>query len=62
VKRAESRCCGIQQAEIYAGDAASMELYPSKEDPIGELPPFNSVLGTYILRGDMRTRTEKPSR
>lgn len=26
-----------------------MELYPSKEDPIGQLLPCNSVLGAYIL-------------
>jgi hypothetical protein len=45
----------VTKAEIYAGDAASMELYPSKEDPIGTLLPFNSVLGAYILRGDLQT-------
>jgi hypothetical protein len=49
----------VTKAEIYAGDAASMELYPSKEDPIGELLPFNSVLGAYILRGDMYTKAEE---
>lgn len=46
----------VTKAEIYAGDLASMEIYPSKEDhPIGQLLPFNSVLGAYILRGDMYT-------
>jgi hypothetical protein len=45
----------VTNAEVYAGDAASMELYPSKEDPIGQILPFNSVLGAYILRGDMYT-------
>jgi len=49
----------VTKAEIYAGDAASMELYPSKEDPIGELLPFNSVLGAYILRGDMYTKADE---
>ncbi len=46
----------VTKAEVYAGDAASMELYPSKEDPIGQLLPFNSVLGAFILRGDMYTK------
>jgi hypothetical protein len=32
-----------------------MELYQSKEDPIGQLLPCNTVLGGYILRGDMYT-------
>jgi hypothetical protein len=45
----------VTKADIFAGDAASMELYPSKEDPIGQILPFNSVLGAYILRGDMYT-------
>src|SRR6188472_162362 len=29
----------ITKAEIYAGDAASMELFPSEDDPIGQLLP-----------------------
>ncbi|MGH8065486.1 MAG: acetoacetate decarboxylase family protein [Candidatus Entotheonellia bacterium] len=49
----------VTKAEIYAGDAATMELYPSKEDPIGQLLPCNSVLGAFILRGDMYTKTEE---
>ena len=36
-----------------------MEMYPSKEDPIGELLPFNGVLGAFILRGDMYTKSEE---
>ena len=49
----------ITRADFYVGDAAGMEMYPSKEDPIGELLPFNSVLGAYILRGDMYTKAEE---
>jgi hypothetical protein len=50
----------VTQAEIYAADAASMELYPwSEEDPIGRLLPVNSVLGAFILRGDMHTNADE---
>ena len=49
----------ITKAEFFAGDAAGMEMYPSKEDPIGELLPFNGVLGAFILRGDMNTKSEE---
>jgi hypothetical protein len=47
------------KAEIYAGDAPNMELFSSKEDPIGQLLPCNSVLGAFILRGDMYTDTNE---
>jgi hypothetical protein len=47
------------KAEFYAGEAAGMEMYRSKEDPIGELLPFNGVLGAFILRGDMYTKSEE---
>jgi acetoacetate decarboxylase len=49
----------ITKAEIYAGEAASLELYPSKEDPIGQLLPYNAVLGAFILRGDMYTKSDE---
>jgi hypothetical protein len=49
----------VTKAEIYAGDAAGMELYPSQEDPIGQLLPCNAVLGAYILRGDMYTKADE---
>ncbi len=45
----------VTKAEIFVGENVSMELYPSKEDPIGQFLPFNSVLGAYILRGDLQT-------
>ena len=49
----------VTRAEIYAGDAAAVELYPSKEDPIGELLPCNMVLGAFVLRGDMYTNADE---
>jgi len=49
----------ITKATFYAGDAASMELYPLKEDPIGQLLPCNAALGAYIQRGDMYTKSEE---
>jgi hypothetical protein len=49
----------VTKAEVYAADAASMELFPSEEDPIGQLLPCNSVLGAFILRGDMYTKSDE---
>jgi hypothetical protein len=49
----------VTKAEIFAGDAASMELFPSQEDPIGQLLPCNSVLGAFILRGDMYAKADE---
>jgi hypothetical protein len=49
----------VTQAEVYAGDGATIELYPAKEDPIGLLLPCNAVLGAFILRGDMYTNAEE---
>ena len=49
----------VTKAEIYAADAASMEFFPSEEDPIGQLLPVNSVLGAFILRGDMHTKADE---
>jgi acetoacetate decarboxylase len=49
----------VTKADVYAGDAPSMELYPAEEDPIGRLLPCNSVLGAFILRGDMQTKTDE---
>jgi hypothetical protein len=49
----------VTQAEVYAGDPATMELYPSKEDPVGRLLPCNAVLGAFILRGDMYTNADE---
>jgi Acetoacetate decarboxylase (ADC) len=49
----------ITKAEFYAGDVAGMELFSSKEDPLGDLLPFNGVLGAFILRGAMHTKAEE---
>ncbi len=49
----------VTRAEIYAGDAATMELYPSNEDPLAELLPSNMVLGAFVLRGDMYTNADE---
>ncbi|HJY44774.1 MAG TPA: hypothetical protein VJ301_09125, partial [Propionibacteriaceae bacterium] len=49
----------VTNAEFYAADAASMEFFRSEEDPIGELLPVNTVLGAFILRGDMHTNADE---
>ena len=49
----------ITKADFYAGDAAGMELFSSKEDPLGQLLPFNGVLGAFILRGEMYTKADE---
>ena len=49
----------VTKAEVYAGDAASMELHTSAEDPIAEVLPCNMVLGAYVIRGDMYTKSDE---
>ena len=49
----------ITKADFYAADAASLEFFPSKEDPLDQLLPCNAVLGGFILRGDMYTKSEE---
>jgi hypothetical protein len=49
----------VTKGEIYAADAASIELYSSEEDPLGELLPVNAVLGAWVLRGDMDTNPQE---
>ena len=49
----------ITKADFYVGEAAGMEMYPWLEDPIGTLPPCNGVLGSFIIRGDMYTKSEE---
>jgi hypothetical protein len=49
----------VTKAETYPADAASMEFFRSEEDPIGQLLPVNSVLGAFILRGDMHTKADE---
>jgi hypothetical protein len=49
----------VTRAEFFAADAAGLELFTSKEDPLGQLLPCNSVLGAFILRGDMNTKADE---
>jgi len=49
----------VTKADIYAGNFAGLELYPSTEDPIGRLLPVNAVLGAFIIRGDMYTKADE---
>jgi Acetoacetate decarboxylase (ADC) len=49
----------VTKADIYAGNAAGLELYASTEDPIGQLLPVNAVLGAFIIRGDMYTKADE---
>jgi len=49
----------VTKAEFCAADAAAMEIYSSKEDPLAQILPCNAVLGAFILRGDMYTKSEE---
>ena len=49
----------VTKAEFYAADAANMEIFPSEEDPLSQILPCNSVLGAFILRGDMYTKSDE---
>ncbi len=41
----------ITKADVFAGENPSMELYPSKDDPIAQALPVNAVLASYIHQG-----------
>lgn len=45
----------ISQGAFYAASEVSLEFYPSKEDPIAQTLPVNSVLAGVILRADVMT-------
>ena len=49
----------VTKAEFFAVDATAMEIYSSKEDPLAQILPCNAVLGGFILRGDMYTKSEE---
>jgi len=49
----------VTKAEFFAIDAPALEIYASKEDPLAEILPCNAVLGGFILRGDMYTKSEE---
>jgi len=48
----------ITKAKVWAGIKPSLDLIPSKEDPIAQMLPINMVLASFILRGDMHTNPE----
>jgi hypothetical protein len=45
----------VSQGAFYAASEVSLEFYPSKEDPIAQTLPINSVLAGVILRADVMT-------
>ena len=45
----------VSEGAFYAANEVSLELYPSKEDPIAQTLPVNSVLAGVILRADVMT-------
>ena len=49
----------IDKARVYAGLDPSIDIIPSKKDPIAQKLPINMVLGAFILRGDMHTDPEQ---
>jgi Acetoacetate decarboxylase (ADC) len=42
----------VKKATFYAGEEASLEFYPSAEDPIAQQLPINMVLASVIMRAD----------
>jgi hypothetical protein len=45
----------VSQGAFYAASEVSLEFYPSKEDPIAQTLPVNSVLAGVILRAEVMT-------
>ena len=45
----------VSQGAFFAASEVSLEFYPSKEDPIAQTLPVNSVLAGVILRADVMT-------
>jgi hypothetical protein len=45
----------VSQGAFFAANEVSLEFYPSKEDPIAQTLPINSVLAGVILRADVMT-------
>jgi hypothetical protein len=45
----------VTDGAFYAASEVSLEFYPSKEDPIAQMLPINSVLAGVILRADAMT-------
>jgi len=47
----------ISSGAFYTADEASLEFYPSKDDPIAQTLPVNAVLAGIILRAEVMTTT-----
>jgi Acetoacetate decarboxylase (ADC) len=45
----------VSQGAVYAASDISLEFTPSKEDPIAQMVPVNSVLAGVVLRADVMT-------
>jgi hypothetical protein len=45
----------VSQGAFYTANEVSLEFYPSKEDPIAQMLPINSVLAGVIMRADVMT-------
>jgi hypothetical protein len=45
----------VSKADLYVGQNASLDFYPSKEDPIAQYFPIHTILATIIMRADVMT-------
>lgn len=45
----------VTEAEIFEGLDASLDIRASERDPIANALPINSILGSFIIRGDLFT-------
>jgi hypothetical protein len=45
----------VSQGAFFAASEVSLEFYASKEDPLAQTLPINSVLAGVILRADVMT-------
>jgi hypothetical protein len=45
----------VSQGAFFAANEVSLEFYPSKDDPIAQMLPINSVLAGVIMRADVMT-------
>jgi hypothetical protein len=45
----------VNKADLYVGQNASLDFYPSKEDPIAQYFPIHTILATIIMHADEMT-------
>jgi hypothetical protein len=45
----------VNKADIYVGQDASLEFYPSKDDPIAQYFKINQILATIIMQAETMT-------